>query len=190
MQTIGTKGGPLPHSTIIIIIYIIYIVIIIIIVQVWGKTGAKLYGQKSGSDFVDNQRRFLLFSKAALCALHMLPFSPGTESVVVCNDWHTAMLPVLLKVHWHSLPLTSEPAEMQCPLTTAFDAVSVASTSQDLYQPRGQYLDTKVALCVHNIAYQARLLIQSLLVFLPRIPGNFQCAEPAKTVLITQPDLT
>lgn len=66
--------------------------------QVWGKTGSKLYGQKSGSDFVDNQKRFLLFSKAALCALHMLPFSPGTDSIVVCNDWHTAMLPVLLKV--------------------------------------------------------------------------------------------
>jgi glycogen synthase len=65
--------------------------------QVWGKTGAKLYGQKSGRDFSDNQRRFLLFSKAALAALHSLPFSPGTEAVVVCNDWHTAILPVLLK---------------------------------------------------------------------------------------------
>ena len=68
------------------------------LLQVWGKTGSKLYGQKSGSDFVDNQKRFLLFSKAALCALHMLPFSPGTDSVVICNDWHTAMLPVLVKV--------------------------------------------------------------------------------------------
>ncbi len=67
-------------------------------VQVWGKTGAKLYGKKSGADFIDNQKRFLLFSKAALQALHVLPFSPGDESVVVCNDWHTAILPVLLKV--------------------------------------------------------------------------------------------
>jgi len=65
---------------------------------VWGKTGAKLYGQKSGRDFNDNQKRFLLFSKAALQALLVLPFSPGSESVVVCNDWHTAILPVLLKV--------------------------------------------------------------------------------------------
>lgn len=66
--------------------------------QVYGKTGAKLYGEKSGRDFSDNQRRFLLFSKAALAALHSLPFSPGTETLVVCNDWHTAILPVLLKV--------------------------------------------------------------------------------------------
>ena len=27
-----------------------------------------------------------------------LPFSPGTDTIVVCNDWHTALLPVLLKV--------------------------------------------------------------------------------------------
>ncbi len=66
--------------------------------QVWGKTGAKLYGQKSGRDFNDNQKRFLLFCKAALQALLVLPFSPGSDAVLVCNDWHTAILPVLLKV--------------------------------------------------------------------------------------------
>ena len=46
----------------------------------------------------DNQQRFLLFNKAALKALEVLPFSPGTNSVVVANDWHTAILPVLVKV--------------------------------------------------------------------------------------------
>lgn len=64
----------------------------------WGKTGSLLYGRKSGADYIDNQKRFLLFCKAALQALHVLPFSPGDNSVVVCNDWHTSMLPVLLKV--------------------------------------------------------------------------------------------
>ncbi|EIE21159.1 granule-bound starch synthase [Coccomyxa subellipsoidea C-169] len=96
--------------------------------KVWGKTGAKLYGQKSGRDFNDNQKRFLLFCKAALQALLVLPFSPGSDSVMVCNDWHTAILPVLLK---------------------------------DVYQPAGQFLDTKAALCIHNIAFQGRFWRES-----------------------------
>lgn len=67
--------------------------------QVWGKTGGKLYGQRSGADYSDNQKRFVLFNKAAIEALTALPFSPGEDCVVVANDWHTAMFPVLLKVH-------------------------------------------------------------------------------------------
>ncbi len=141
--------------------------------KVWGQTGSKLYGAKSGSDYVDNQRRFRIFNEvrhraeewasccaglmssalqrttcsgfcplvqfncclvmkllslrlaakrahvhsivcrfagsvasqqhpiavaqAALEALRALPFGPGEECVIVCNDWHTALLPVLLK---------------------------------------------------------------------------------------------
>lgn len=91
--------------------------------KVWGKTGGKLYGQRSGSDYSDNQKRFVLFNKAAIEALTALPFGPGEDCVVVANDWHTAMFPVLLK---------------------------------DQYQPNGQFSKTKVAFCVHNIAYQGR----------------------------------
>lgn len=40
----------------------------------------------------------MLFNKAAVEALTALPFSPGEDCVVVANDWHTAMFPVLLKV--------------------------------------------------------------------------------------------
>ena len=36
-------------------------------------------------------------AQAALEALRALPFGPGEESVIVCNDWHTALLPVLIK---------------------------------------------------------------------------------------------
>lgn len=68
------------------------------LLQVWGKTGSKLYGQKSGSDYLDNQKRFKLFNQAAIESLTCLPFSPGEDTVVVCNDWHTSLLPVLLKV--------------------------------------------------------------------------------------------
>lgn len=92
--------------------------------KVWGKTGAKLYGPKSGADFVDNHKRFALFNKAAIEAVKVLPFGPGEDCVFVANDWHSAMLPVLLK---------------------------------DVYQPRGEFKNTKVALCIHNIAFQGRM---------------------------------
>ena len=50
------------------------------------------------ADYTDNQWRFRLFVQAALEALTCLPFSPGEEVAIVCNDWHSALLPVLLKV--------------------------------------------------------------------------------------------
>ena len=43
-------------------------------------------------------QRFKLFNLAALEAVRALPFGPGEDCLFVCNDWHTALLPVLLKV--------------------------------------------------------------------------------------------
>ena len=37
--------------------------------KVWGKTGSKLYGLKSGADFIDNSKRFRMFCEAAIEAL-------------------------------------------------------------------------------------------------------------------------
>lgn len=91
--------------------------------RVWGLTGSKLYGAKSGADSVDNQRRFALFCKAALESLRALPFGPGEDATIIANDWHSALVPVLLK---------------------------------DVYQPAGEFLNTKVALTIHNIAFQGR----------------------------------
>lgn len=65
--------------------------------KVWGKTGSKLYGSKSGADYVDNPRRFRIFCEACLEAVRVLPFGVGEDCIFVANDWHTAMLPVLLK---------------------------------------------------------------------------------------------
>lgn len=67
-------------------------------VQVWGKTGSKLYGKKSGSDFNDNQKRFRLFCEAAIEATRVLPFGPGEQCTFIANDWHAGLVPVLLKV--------------------------------------------------------------------------------------------
>jgi granule-bound starch synthase len=91
--------------------------------KVWGKTGSKLYGAKSGADFKDNQTRFAVFCHAAVAALKALPFGPGEDCVMVANDWHSALVPVIVKT---------------------------------VCQPRGENLSTKVALCVHNIAFQGR----------------------------------
>jgi glycogen synthase len=65
---------------------------------VWGKTGSKLYGPKSGADYIDNHKRFALFNKAAIEAVKTLPFGPGEDCVFVANDWHSALVPVLIKV--------------------------------------------------------------------------------------------
>eukprot|EP00195_Chlamydomonas_chlamydogama_P008203 CAMPEP_0202903866 /NCGR_PEP_ID=MMETSP1392-20130828/26767_1 /ASSEMBLY_ACC=CAM_ASM_000868 /TAXON_ID=225041 /ORGANISM="Chlamydomonas chlamydogama, Strain SAG 11-48b" /LENGTH=611 /DNA_ID=CAMNT_0049591215 /DNA_START=59 /DNA_END=1891 /DNA_ORIENTATION=+ len=92
--------------------------------KVWGKTGSKLYGPNSGADYVDNHKRFALFCKAAIESVKALPFGPGENCVFVANDWHTSLVPVLIKDH---------------------------------YQPKGQFKNTKVALCIHNIAFQGRM---------------------------------
>jgi len=72
--------------------------------KVWGKTGSKLYGAVSGADYRDNSKRFALFCHAALAALgSSLPCVPGdgAETVVVANDWHSSLIPVLLKTVAH-----------------------------------------------------------------------------------------
>eukprot|EP00210_Caulerpa_lentillifera_P002450 g2348.t1 len=91
--------------------------------KVWGKTGSKLYGEKSGSDYKDNQRRFRMFCEAAIEATRKLPFGPGEKCTLIANDWHSGLVPVLLK---------------------------------DVYQPKGEFTDTKCIYCVHNIAFQGR----------------------------------
>jgi granule-bound starch synthase len=99
--------------------------------KVWGKTGAKLYGPTTGSDYRDNQLRFCLLCLAALEAPRVLNLNNseyfsgpyGEDVVFVANDWHTAVLPCYLK---------------------------------SMYKPNGIYANAKVAFCIHNIAYQGR----------------------------------
>eukprot|EP00976_Prorocentrum_cordatum_P073264 1181015-Prorocentrum_minimum.AAC.3 len=65
--------------------------------KVWGKTGSKLYGLKSGADFEDNAKRFAVLNHAAFEAQKLLPFGYGEDVVFVANDWHSGLTPVLLK---------------------------------------------------------------------------------------------
>ncbi|RWR80834.1 granule-bound starch synthase 1, chloroplastic/amyloplastic isoform X1 [Cinnamomum micranthum f. kanehirae] len=99
--------------------------------KVWGKTGGKIYGPKTGDDYQDNQLRFCLLCLAALEAPRILNLNNseyfsgpyGEDVIFVANDWHTALLPCYLKT---------------------------------IYKPHGIYKNAKVAFCIHNIAYQGR----------------------------------
>ncbi|GJP45434.1 hypothetical protein CLOM_g4827 [Closterium sp. NIES-68] len=98
--------------------------------KVYGKTGSKVYGPKTGVDYDDNVLRFSLFNQAALMAPKVLrldnnPYYSGAygeDVVFVANDWHTGVLPAYLKQ----------------------------------LQQEGQFRQAKVAFCTHNIAYQGR----------------------------------
>lgn len=99
--------------------------------KVWGKTGEKIYGPDTGTDYKDNQLRFSLLCQAALEAPRILNLNNnpyysgpyGEDVVFVCNDWHTGPLPCYLK---------------------------------NDYQSNGIYRNAKVAFCIHNISYQGR----------------------------------
>eukprot|EP00252_Welwitschia_mirabilis_P015878 TRINITY_DN35268_c0_g1_i1.p1 TRINITY_DN35268_c0_g1~~TRINITY_DN35268_c0_g1_i1.p1 ORF type:complete len:619 (-),score=116.49 TRINITY_DN35268_c0_g1_i1:310-2166(-) len=99
--------------------------------KVWGKTGGKIYGPKTGEDYPDNQFRFSLLCLAAIEAPRVLNLSNsdyfsgpyGEDVVFIANDWHTALLPCYLK---------------------------------GIYKPAGSFLNAKVAFCIHNTAYQGR----------------------------------
>jgi granule-bound starch synthase len=67
--------------------------------RVDGLTGSKLYGPEWGKDFADNQSRFAYFCKAALVAISDLPLGGsiyGDCCTVVCNDWHSALVPMFI----------------------------------------------------------------------------------------------
>lgn len=49
---------------------------------------------KSGKDYQDNDRRFILFSKGVLETLKKLQWQPD---VIHCNDWQTGLVPFFLK---------------------------------------------------------------------------------------------
>lgn len=75
--------------------------------RVRGLSGAKLYGPEWGKDFEDNQIRFAFFAKAAMKAIRELPLGGavyGDNCVVVCNDWHTALIPMFIHAERAATP--------------------------------------------------------------------------------------
>jgi granule-bound starch synthase len=69
----------------------------------------KLYGPKDSVDYFDNAERFAMLSQAALAAPLLVPLGAhgakgpmGEDTIFVCNDWHTALLPLYLKEYYQS----------------------------------------------------------------------------------------
>lgn len=99
--------------------------------KVWGKTGSKIYGPVTGTDYLDNQLRFSLFCQAAIEAPRVLNLTTneffqgpyGEDVIFVANDWHTGPLPSYLKA---------------------------------FHKSKGDFPNAKVVVCTHNIAYQGR----------------------------------
>lgn len=56
---------------------------------------------KTGTDYPDNDQRFVLFSYAILETLKKLQWQPD---VIHCNDWQTALIPFLLKTYYRDDP--------------------------------------------------------------------------------------
>ncbi|KAG6431490.1 hypothetical protein SASPL_109569 [Salvia splendens] len=99
--------------------------------KVIGKTKSKIYGPSAGEDYEDNQLRFSMLCLAALEAPRVLNLNSNKFFSGPYGDDV-----IFVANDWHT-------ALLPCYLKT-------------LYQPKGIYTNAKVALCIHNIAYQGR----------------------------------
>ena len=50
-----------------------------------------------------------------------------------------------------------------------------ACVVQDVYQPTGQFLDTKAALCIHNIAFQVHICTHNASGACNTLMSTFDC---------------
>ena len=64
----------------------------------FGREG--LYGE-AGGEYQDNLERFAYFCHESFYILKKIKFSPD---VIHCHDWHTALIPVLLKTNYYKDP--------------------------------------------------------------------------------------
>ncbi len=68
-----------------------------------------LYNWSNGEGFIDNDRRFVFFSKASLVLCKKIGFSPD---IVHANDWHTAIVPVFLNTTFAHDPIFEHTASL------------------------------------------------------------------------------
>ncbi|GBG41191.1 hypothetical protein CBR_g74072 [Chara braunii] len=99
--------------------------------QVWGKTGQKIYGEKVGVEYPENPLRFAIFCQAALQAPLLLHLAEDTG-------------------------LSSPYGEDVVFVVNDWHAALVPLYLKSRFQPRGTYANAKVAMCVHNLAYQGQ----------------------------------
>ena len=73
----------------------------------FGRAG--LYTEENGQGYMDNDNRFVFFSKACLQLCKKLNFKPD---VIHANDWHTAAVPVFLNTSYRNDELLGETASL------------------------------------------------------------------------------
>ncbi len=66
--------------------------------QYFGREG--LYGE-AGREYQDNLERFAFFCHKSFQVLKDIDFAPD---IIHCHDWHTALIPVLLKMNYQKDP--------------------------------------------------------------------------------------
>ena len=64
----------------------------------FGREG--LYGE-GGGEYQDNLERFAFFCHASFNVLKSIKFAPD---IIHCHDWHTALIPILLKTNYQHDP--------------------------------------------------------------------------------------
>ncbi|BBM99765.1 starch synthase [Marchantia polymorpha subsp. ruderalis] len=119
----------------------------IFLAKVWGKTGGKIYGPVTGVDYQDNQLRFSLFAQAAIEAVRVLNL---TSNEFFSGPYGEDV--IFVANDWHT-------ALLPCYLKA-------------YYKSKGQFLNSKVAFCVHNIAYQGRFAFADFPLL--NLPDSFQ----------------
>jgi starch synthase len=77
----------------------------------------------------DEHRRFILLSRAALESCRRLGFAP---QVFHCNDWHTALLPMILKTQQAAYPLLASSKTLLTIHNIGYQGVFPASGAADL----------------------------------------------------------
>jgi starch synthase len=77
----------------------------------------------------DEHRRFLLFTRAVLDSCGRLGFSP---QIFHCNDWHTAMLPFMLKTQFRADPVLASAKSLLSIHNIGYQGIFPASAAADL----------------------------------------------------------
>jgi starch synthase len=89
-----------------------------------------LYGRDALYTFeADEHRRFLLLTRAALESCRRLNFAP---QVFHCNDWHTALLPLILKTQYGAEPLLASAKSLLTIHNIGYQGIFPASAAADL----------------------------------------------------------
>jgi len=97
-----------------------------------------IYGPASGN-YLDNDERFVFFSRAALEFLRQAGLSPD---VIHCQNWPTALIPVFLESHYRKDPGLGSAATVLTLHNTAFQGEFPAETlalmdlNWDFFGPR------------------------------------------------------